>query len=113
MFRKDILPNTTEYLEERIKGNGLIEQVNIRFYAGVESSLEVKPYVLEDGRKPNHLFTYPNNQENFITGDNDYFEIPVTIEIENDDMLVIEVKNTDTNYTYTLVCDVIITYFEG
>jgi hypothetical protein len=103
----------SQTIKERLKGTGIVEQVNVRFYPGVERALRVAPYVLEDGRKPNHLFTYPDGTTPYITGDNDYIKMPVTVEIENDDILCIDVENTSGLYNYTLSCDVVISYNTG
>lgn len=111
-FRKDIAPNTNDWLQERIKANGVVTEIRVRFYPGVERSLKVRPYVEHKGKKPEDMFTYPATTEPFITGDDDYYTFPVWVEVAYDDFVKIYVQNTELTYTYTLVVDVVVQYFE-
>lgn len=112
-FVKTIQPNTTEILKERIKDNGTVEEVRIRFYAGVERSLKVRPYVMHDNRKPEDIFTYPEGTDKYITGDDDYLDFPVSVDVELDDEMVIWVNNDNLSYPYTLAVFVVVSYAYG
>ena len=58
------------------------------------------------------LFTWGGGStEKFLSGDDDYFVFPVSASVVADDNLAIWVNNTDTQYTYTLVCDVVVQYY--
>lgn len=109
-FRKTIPPNTTDVLAERVKENGYVEQVYLRFYRGQEMSLEVTPFVEHKGRQIDHFFTYPSTAKEYLTGDDDEFSYPVTLPIEYDDFLKVKVRNKDLEYEYDLVVDMIIRY---
>lgn len=112
-FQRVIQPNTTEIIKERLKMNGMIEKVTIRFYAGCEKSLKVRPYVQHHGEKMQDMFTFPEGAEKFIAGDDDLYEYDVAIEIFNDDELHVWVNNTDLNYAYTLNCFIAVNYYVG
>lgn len=112
-FVKDIEPGEQMTIKERLKMNGMIEHVSIRFYAGVERALKVRPYIQHHSEKLQDMFTFAQGMENTISGDDDLFEYDVAIEIFNDDELCIWVHNTDLNYPYTLVCDVAVNYYVG
>lgn len=109
-FRKDIQPNETITLSERIKSNGLIEEIRVRFYPGLERSLQIRPYVLHDNRMTEDCFTYPEGTDKFLSGDDDYLIFPVSIQVELDDELKIWTFNNNLDYVYTLVIDVVISY---
>lgn len=109
-FRQEIDPGERLVLKERMKDRGIIEKLYVRFYSGVENSLRVRPFVMHNNRSPEDFLTY--NANSFITGEDDYFEFPVSIWIDIDDDLCVEVVNVDLNFTYSLVCDIVVSYDE-
>jgi hypothetical protein len=109
-FRQDIQPLTSETLSERIKANGRIAEIRLRFYPGVERDLRVRPYVLHKGDKQEDVFTYVGTTEPYLSGDDDYLEFTISVEVEYDDKMIVFVSNESGVYPYTLVCDVIIIY---
>jgi hypothetical protein len=109
-IRKDVLPNEKVTIRERIKDNGLIEELRVRFYPGQERALQVRPYVLHDSRRIEDVFTYPDNTELFISGDDDYLIFPVSVGVRYDDEFIVEAFNNNANYTYTVVVDVVVSY---
>jgi hypothetical protein len=120
-FRKDIQPNTSLTFLERIKAKGEISEVRIRFYAGQERQLQVRPFVQMLNQQTEDMFTFagstnannlPNNPtEPFLSGDDDYFVFPVNLDVVADDNIAVWVNNMDLNYTYTLVVDVVLSYY--
>jgi hypothetical protein len=109
-FRKEIAPNSVENLKEMIKDNGAIEEVRIRFYAGQERSLQVRPYVTHNGGITEDMFTYVGGTENILSGDDDYFVFPVNVEVKYDEHVNVWVSNISADYTYTLAVDIVIAY---
>lgn len=109
-FRKDIIPNSEGHLYERIKDNGQVQEVRIRFYAGQTQELQVRPFVLHKGNKPEDMVTYPEGTQPYFSGEDDYFVFPVNVNIEYDDQLAIWYKNVNLEFNYTLVVDVMILY---
>jgi hypothetical protein len=112
-FRKDIAPNTTDVLHERVKHDGRVKEIRVRFYRGVEQSLKVRPFIEHKGNRIEEVFTYPNTAKPFLDGEDDYFLFPVTVDVEYDDYIKVWGQNTDATYTYTLVCDVVVEYEGG
>jgi len=109
-FRASILENDTYTFKERLKDNGFIEEVKIRFYPGVEKSLRVNPYILHKENRREELVTFPDMTDQFITGDDDYLTFPVSIEFAYDDEMAVDVSNVSDMYAYSLVVDVIVSY---
>lgn len=109
-IRKDIAPGTTVQFKERLKDNGALVNVNIRFYPGVENDLKVEPYILHKGNRREDIVTYVEGSNGNISGDDDVFNFPVYLEFKYDDEFVVEVENVSTLYSYTLVLDGIVEY---
>jgi hypothetical protein len=109
--RKKILPGQMLTIKERIKYAGIIEQINVRFYAGQENELEILPYVNRKGQRIDTFFTYPEGTNPFLSGEDDRLSYPLSIPVENDDEIHLRVINRNTEYTYTLVVDVVVTYY--
>jgi hypothetical protein len=112
-FRYDVDPVEEFTLKERLKADGVVTQVNIRFYTGVENSLEVKPFVLHKGRRAEDIFTYAEFTKPSISGDDDFFQFPVTLDFQYDDEFCVYFKNSDPVNTYTLCVDVFVNYEPG
>lgn len=111
-FRQDIAPNTVLTLTERIKDKGEIIEVRVKFYPGQERALQIRPFVQLFNSMTEDLFTWAGGTtEKFLSGDDDYFVYPVSATVEADDNVAIWVNNTDPTYTYTLVCDVVVSYY--
>lgn len=112
-FRKIINANTTDVLHERIKADGTIEEIRIRFYTGQQKSLQLNPFVEHKGNKIEQIISYPSTTDNFISGDDDYFIFPISVPVEYDDYFKIHAKNIDPTYNYTVTVDVVIDYLGG
>lgn len=112
VFIKTIPAGTTDVLSERIKADGTIEGLIIRFFSGQENSLQVRPFVEHRGGLIEELVTYPSTTDRFLSGDDDYDEIPVSIPVRNDDYLKVSVTNTSI-YDYTLKVTIIVDYLGG
>lgn len=112
-FIKNIAASTDLKLSERVKGEGTIEKFTVRFYPGQERSLQVRATVIHKGNKTEDLVTYPEGGENYLSGDDDSLSFNIVIPVENDDEIVLYVKNIDATYEYTLVAYIEIDYFGG
>jgi hypothetical protein len=109
-IRQSVAAGVAGTVKERLKDDGYIEEVRIRFYPGVERQLEIVPYILHKENRKEDLFTYPTGTEGTITGDNDYLVFPVSLEFNYDDELWVDYKNKGTTYPYTLVIDIVVSY---
>lgn len=108
-IRKDIAPGQKLSFKERLKDNGALVSVRIRFYPGVENDLKVHPYVLHKNNRLEDIVTYVEGANSFISGDDDTFEFPVYLEFKYDDEFVVDAENIGV-YTYTLVLDAVVEY---
>lgn len=110
-IRKNVSPLQKFEVKERVKYNGSIEQIQVRFYAGQENELRVRPYVRHKGAKNETFFTYPEGTDPFLSGEDDVLRYPLALEIEYDDEIVVYVENISNTYDYTLVVDIVVTYY--
>lgn len=114
-FTKKIPKGTKNLiLSERIKDNGTVIAVNVRFYPGQQLSLQVRPYIEPKGTKGIvDLLTYPDGTEQFLFGDDDRRSFTNGLAVKYDDYVKVMVTNTSDTYDYTLVCDVTVAYHGG
>lgn len=109
-FRATIQPGEKRRLFERVKWNGSVHEVRVRFYPGPEGALHVQPYIQHKAEQIENMFTYAGETDGYISGDDDYFVYPVHVPVETDDKIAVFAYNTDANYAYTLSVDVIVGY---
>lgn len=108
-IRKDILPGEKVQFKERMKDNGALTNIRVRFYPGVENDLKVSPYILHKGNRREDVLTYVEGSNMDISGDDDTFVFPVYLEFKYDDEFVVEAENKG-GYSYTLVVDATVEY---
>lgn len=112
-FRKRVPANTSGKLTERIKANGTIDKITVRFYIGQELHLKVMPYIRHIGNKIHYPITLGGGGGDYwLIGDDDTFNFDVSIPVYNDDEVVVEFEN-ESDYEYNLVCDFVIDYLGG
>lgn len=99
--------------KERVKADGTVEEVRVRFYRGQQLALQVVPYVNHKGRKHEQLLTFAGNTNGYLCGDDDYFVYPVVVPVEDNDYVSVMVTNTDAANDYTLSVDVVVDYYAG
>lgn len=108
-FRKTIKAGATETISERVKAEGQVIGLRVRFYAGQEMDLHVIPYIEHVGERMEHLITYPTGTNSYLAGDDDSFKYNIQKSVENDDYIRIKAENVSA-YDYDLVVDVEILY---
>ena len=112
-FRKVIPPNSSDVMQERVKGDGTVEGVRVRFYQGQQKALKVMPFIEHKGAQIENLVTYPATGDNFLSGDDDKLDLPCVISVDANDFIKIRAENTDPTNSYTLAVDVFIDYYGG
>jgi hypothetical protein len=108
-FIQDIPANSSALFKERLKDNGQVMEIRIRFYPGVEKALQIHPYLLHTNNRAEEILTYSGGDK-IITGDDDYFVFPVNLDFQLDDEFAVSVVNTNTVYPYTMCVFVVVNY---
>jgi hypothetical protein len=111
-FRQNIAPSSSQTIQERVKANGRVAEIRVRFYPGQERDLQVRPFVTLLNRLQEDVLTYPGGTEPYLSGDDDYLIFPVSVDLQTDDFISVWVNNVSVNYTYTLVVDVVVQYYD-
>lgn len=112
-FRKVIQAGAIDVLAERIKTEGTIEKMSIRFYQGQQKALRIIPYVEHKGHMIEQMLSYPSTTDNYLCGDDDYFIYDIVIPVSYDDYIKVHAQNTDLVNPLTIVVDVTIDYYGG
>lgn len=113
LFNKLIPPNKKDVLHYRIPSDCTVEEVRVRFYQGVQGSLQVIPFIEHKGNKIENLIDYASGTDQWVTGENDYFVFPVVVPCEFNDFLKVEVKNTSVDFAYTCMVQVVLDFYGG
>lgn len=112
-FRATLAAGEKVTLSERIKGASIIEGLRMKFYPGQEGTLHIRPTLWQTGRNSLvDLVTYPADTNNYLSGDDDYFDFPITLEALLDDELRLYCENTGA-FPYTVSVDITVDYFGG
>jgi hypothetical protein len=110
-FRKELTGSQSVRILERVKANGEVRELRIRFYTGQEHGLWVQAYVLHTGNRREEFVTFAGDTNNFFSGDDDYFVFPSNTLIKLDDELVVEATNV-SGFNYHMIVDIVVHYHE-
>jgi|NOAtaT_6_FD_contig_51_4904121_length_1487_multi_3_in_0_out_0_3 hypothetical protein len=111
-FRKSIAAGGSDIIRERVKSNGTLEELRVRFNPGQANTLRIRPVVEHKNNRLEDLVTYPAGTNQFLSGDDDYLILPCAITVENDDFVEVIANNTGA-FTYTIVVDIVVDYLFG
>lgn len=112
-FVLSVPPNTASVVTERLKADGTIESVVVRFYSGQSRELQVRPKLRRTGNREEDLITYPAGTNQWLAGEDDRQQLDVSVPVSLDDELSVYYNNTNPTYPYTLVCYITVDYKEG
>ena len=87
-FSKTITAGTSETLNARIKNNGTLEEIRVRFYEGANRELSIRP-VIDTRGNLQEIISYATSGDSQIKGNDDYFAIPVNMPVKLDDHIKI------------------------
>lgn len=108
VFRKNISAGDSGYIDAELHAHGFVKNVKIRFAAGENGTLHVRPQVIIPQDIPIDLFQYAADK--FVSGDDETFANSVKVEIENHALIRIWYDNTGAGTSF-LNCDVEVEYY--
>lgn len=112
-FRRTVTSGASNLtLRQRCKAAGTIDEIRVRFYAGQQGTLHVRPLLLKKPDIMQSLIAYSDDTLTYLAGDDDYFVMPVSVPCDNDDEVVVLVDNVG-DYDYDVVVDVVVDYLGG
>lgn len=108
-FANRVGPGGEDDLQREVEVGATVEEVTVRIYRGAELDLRVTPYVaynVDQGRAQKMpLVTFVDGGKSFIDGDGDRWTFPVSIPVEEGDVLGVEANNKDPNNGYDYAVD--------
>lgn len=107
-FAEDVGPDSTVIETYEAPHDLTVEQLTVRIYRGAELDLQVFPFVdrdRSDDRQQREPLVVFRGKE-FIDGDGDTFEFPVSVSVKEGQEIGVEVENVDSTYTYDFAAEV-------
>ncbi|MBK5251102.1 MAG: hypothetical protein JJE29_00430 [Peptostreptococcaceae bacterium] len=106
-FSKTIAAGATDTLNARIKNNGTLEEIRVRFYEGANKELAIRP-VIDTRGNLQEIFSYATSGDSSIKGNDDYFVLPVNMPVKLDDVakvMVVSSSLIDLDFVVDFVID--------
>lgn len=114
VFRKAVPAGESGYMDIDLVEHGFVDSVRIRFAAGENGTLQIRPVVIVPQEIMIDLFKYPKGGDKFVTGDDETIESNVQFEIENHAVLRVYYNNTGEpeSADSQVNVDIGVTYFQ-
>jgi len=100
-------PGESGDITKEVQKDATVEKVNVRFYPGVELALELRPFI-EPEDSEDRIDIVELVGRDTIVGNDDHFDFPVADEIQRGDTIGVEFENTDSQYGYDVICDIVV-----
>lgn len=110
IFRKTIAPGDSGYIDAELTDHGFIKNVKIRFAAGENGTLHVRPTIVLPGDIPVDLLSYADGGDKYVSGDDETVSSDLKFEIENKTKIRVWYDNTGTGTSFLNV-DVTTEYY--
>lgn len=113
VFRQSVGYGESGYLECKCVAHGFVEKVKIRFAAGENGTLQIRPVLIIPQEIQIDLLDYAGDL--YITGDDETVESSVRFETENNAVLRVYYENTSTDplsADSVVNVDIGVTYFQ-
>jgi len=105
-------PGASDELRHSLEVDATIEEVTVRIYRGAELDLQVTPSVAFDANEGRDslvpLITFVDGGKQFVDGEGDRWEFPVSVPVTEGDEIVVDVDNTDPDNGYDYAVDAVI-----
>ena len=111
IFQGALNANTAATYEKELTASGTITNVHIKFAAGENGTLHIRPMVIQNGEIPIDLVNYDATLNQFISGDDEAFDLKCFMPVENGTKIRIECDNTGAYASFVDVV-VIVDYVE-
>ena len=99
LYNKSVPSGNSGYLDCEITGHGRINAIRIRFAAGENGELHIRPVMILPPNIPIELIKYAQGGNKFVSGDDETFISDIGFETENHAIARIYYENTQTDPT--------------
>lgn len=97
VFNKAAASGASGYLDAAIVDHGIVEAIRVRFAAGENGTLHIRPVMILPGNIPVDLLEYAVGGDKYLSGDDETINVPVAFETENHAKIRIFYENTATD----------------
>lgn len=113
VFRKAVPAGESGFLDIKLRDHGYVDYVKIRFAAGENGTLRIRPVVIIPQEIIIDLFEYADGGDQYVSGDDETVTNSVKFEIESEAILRVYYENTALAGTVDsqLNVDIGVTYF--
>ncbi len=94
VFRKKIPAGEAGYMDALITDHGFVRSCRIRFAAGENGTLEVRPVIILPGNILLDLFNYASGGDSYVSGDDETVSNSLKMEVENQTIARVYYNNT-------------------
>lgn len=97
LYNKKVPSNTSGYLDNEIVGHGRIKGIRIRFAAGENGDLHIRPVLILPPNIPIELLKYAAGGDKYVSGDDENFISDIGYEVENKAICRVYYENVQTD----------------
>lgn len=115
VFRKMVPAGESGYMDVELVAHGFVDSVKIRFAAGENGTLRIRPVVIIPQEIQIDLLNYAEGGDHYVSGDDETVKSDIRYEIENHAVLRVYYENvaTDPESADSQVnVDIGVTYFQ-
>lgn len=109
LFSATVAAGAHTIYKAEITGNGQVKHFRARFAVGENGTLQLRPYVINNGNITINLCDFAENGNNYISGDDENFDFDCYVPVETHAVLCLEVNNTGA-YASRLDCAIVVQY---
>lgn len=105
-FQSEIGAGATESLKYELTRAGRLRRIYVEAVLGEEADVERSWFINDGNSRKNVLLEATDgtiNSEGYLAGDDTQWDLPVNQAFDEDDVLVLEVNNTDANNAYPTI----------
>lgn len=106
VFRQSVAPGESGYLDCDITAHGFVRSGRIRFAAGENGTLHIRPVIILPGNIQIDLLKYAKGGKQYISGDDETIVFDVKMEVENNTIARVYFDNTGGDGTANSEVDV-------
>jgi len=92
-FRRRVPAGEAGYIDQRVSSHGYVNSLRVRFAAGENGTLKIRPVMIIPPEIQIDLYGYADDDK-WLIGDNELIESGISFETENDAVLRIYYENT-------------------
>jgi hypothetical protein len=105
-FAERVDPDDSISLSYEVVEDATIEEMRVRIYPGPEHDLRIFPYVDRGkGERSRREELVEFRGKEYIDGNGDHFKFPISVDVEEEQTIGVDVENLEVEYAYDFVVD--------